>query len=175
MIDDFNLIATTVRGNERAMCNELLFLLKDELGDSEARTSKTKIKGLIVGKTSCDPLSVIDKLREIITERPYEFRYARRIIPIQKVVPTDLTEIKKAVEELAKKMGENQSFRVTIEKRFTELHSKDIISAAVGDIKSKVDLHNPNWVIQVEVLGNLTGVSLIKQTDILAVIKEKML
>ncbi len=175
MIDDFNLIATTARGNERAMCNELFYLLKDQLGDAEAKTSKTKIRGLIVAKTSLDPIAVMEKFRAILAERPYEFRYALRIVPIQKVVPTELEEIKKATAELATKIGENQSFRVTVEKRFTELHSKDIIESAVGDIKAKVDLHNPNWIIQIEVLGALTGVSVIQPSDILAVVKEKML
>jgi tRNA acetyltransferase TAN1 len=175
MINDFNLIATTARGNERAMTNEIIYLLKEELGDAEAKASKTKIRGLIVAKTSLDPLAVIEKFRLILTERPYEFRYALRIVPIQKVVPTDLAEIKKATEELAAKMGESQTFRVTVEKRFTELHSKDLIESAVGDIKQKVDLKNPDWVVQIEVLGALTGVSLLHPNDILGVVKEKML
>jgi tRNA acetyltransferase TAN1 len=175
MINDFNLLATTARGNERAMCNELFFLLKDQLNDAEAKTSKTKIRGLILAKTTLDPIVVMEKLRVILAERPYEFRYALRIVPIQRVVSTDLDEIKKSTADLAAKIGENQSFRVTVEKRFTELHSKDIIEAAVGDIKAKVDLHNPDWILQIEVLGALTGVSLLKPTDILAVVKEKML
>lgn len=175
MINDFNLIVTTARGNERAMTNEIVYLLKEELGDTEATASKTKIKGLIVAKTSLDPLATIERLRAILTERPYELRYALRIVPIQKVVPTDLAEVKKAAKELAAKMGENQTFRVTVEKRFTELHSKDIIEAAVGDIKQKVDLKNPEWIIQIEVVGALTGVSLLHPNDILGVVKEKML
>ncbi len=83
MIDDFNLLATTMRGNERAMCNELLYMLKEELGDVQAQTAKTKIRGLIVGKTSLDPVEAVGKFRKILTERPYEFRYALRIVPIQ--------------------------------------------------------------------------------------------
>jgi tRNA acetyltransferase TAN1 len=175
MLDDFNLLATTARGNERAMCNELYFLLKDELGDETAQTSKTKIRGLIVGKTSLDPIVVMEKFRAILTERPYSFRYALRIVPIQKVVPTDLEAIKKATAELAQKMAETDSFRITVEKRFTEIHSKDIIESAVGDIQNKVDLHTPNWIVQIEVLGGLTGVSLLRPSDVLAVVKEKML
>jgi tRNA acetyltransferase TAN1 len=175
MINDFNLLATTARGNERAMCNELFFLLKDELGDAEAKTSKTKIRSLIVAKTSLDPVVVMEKLRVILNERPYAFRYALRIVPIQRVVPSDSDEIKKTAAELATKILEDQTFRVTVEKRFTELHSKDIIEAAVGDIKAKVNLHNPDWIIQIEVLGTLTGVSVIKPSDVLAVVKEKML
>lgn len=175
MIEDFNLIATTARGNERAMVNEILFLLKDELGDVEAKAAKTRIRGLIVAKTSLDPLEVMEKFRGILAERPYTFRYALRIVPIQRVVQTDLEQIKKASLEMAEKIGENQSFRVTVEKRFTELHSRDIIEAAAGDIKRKVDLHSPDLVLQIETLGALTGISLLKPADVLAVVKEKML
>ena len=175
MIDDFNLLATTMRGNERAMCNELLYILKEELGDVQAQTAKTKIRGLIVAKTSLDPVEAVGKFRYILTERPYEFRYALRIVPIQMVVHTDLSEIKKSTQEMASKIGENQSFRVTVEKRFTELHSKDIIEAAAGDLNRRVDLKNPDWILQIEVLGRLTGISLLKPSDVLAVVKEKML
>ena len=109
------------------MCNELHYLLKEQLGDAEAQVSKTKIRGLIVGKTTLDPCVIIEKLRAILKERPYEFRYALRILPIERVVPTDLEEIKRVTAELAARIGENETFRVTVEKRFTALHSKDLI------------------------------------------------
>ncbi len=175
MIKDFNLLATTSRGNERPMCNELLYLLQEQLGDTEAQVSKTKVKGLIVGKTKMDPCLVIEKFRAILQERPYEFRYALRILPVEMVVHTDLEEIKRATTELAARIGENETFRVTVEKRFTALHSKDIIEAAAGDIKRKADLENPDKILLIEVLGALTGLSLLKPIDILAVVKEKML
>ena len=175
MISDFNLLATTSRGNERPMCNELHFLLTEQLGDVEAQVSKTKIRGLIVGKTTLDPCAVIEKFRSILQERPYEFRYALRILPIQRVVPTDLAEIKRVSQELAAGIGENETFRVTVEKRFTTIHSKDLIEAAAGDLNRKADLEKPDKILLIEVLGALTGVSLLKPCDVLAVVKEKML
>jgi tRNA acetyltransferase TAN1 len=175
MINDFNLLATTSRGNERPMCNELLYLLKEELGDAQAEASKTKIRGLIVAKTTLDPCAVIEKFRAILKERPYEFRYALRILPIERVVPTDLEEIKRVTAELAARIGEEETFRVTVEKRFTTLHSMDIIEVAASDIKRKADLENPDRILLIEVLGGLTGVSLLRHSDILAVLKEKML
>ncbi|MGA3059902.1 MAG: THUMP domain-containing protein [Candidatus Bathyarchaeia archaeon] len=175
MINGFNLLATTSRGNERPMCNELLYLLKEELGDVQAETSKTKIRGLIVAKTTLDPCDVIEKFRAILKERAYEFRYALRILPIERVVSTDLEEIKRVSQELATRIGEQETFRVTVEKRFTTLHSKDLIEAAAGDIKRKANLENPDKILLIEVLGALTGLSLLKPTDILAVVKEKML
>ena len=175
MIDDFNLLATTMRGNERAMCNELLYLLKDDIGDVQAQTAKTKIRGLIVGKTSLDPLLVVEKFRNLIVESPYKFRYALRIMPVQRVVPTDLAEIKKAAQEMALQIGEMQTFRVTVEKRFSNIHSKEIIEATAEEITRKVDLKTPDWILQIEVLGRLTGISLLKPKDVLSVVKEKML
>ncbi len=175
MIEGFNLIATTARGNERPMINEILFLLKDELGDAQAQATKTKIRGLVVAKTTLDPCIVIEKFRAILTERPYEFRYALRILPIQKVVSTELEEIKKAAAEVATKIGENETFRVTVEKRFTSLHTKDLIEAGAGDLKQKADLENPDKILLIEVLGALTGLSLLKPFEIMAVVKEKML
>ena len=175
MISDFNLVATTSRGNERPMCNELFYLLKDELGDPDPQTAKTKIRGLIVAKTTLDPFAVIEKLRDILKERPYEFRYALRIVPIERVVPTDLAEIKRVTQELAAKIGEQESFRVTVEKRFTALHSKEIIEAAASDIKRKADMNNPDRILQIEILGALTGISLLKPSDVLSVMKEKTL
>jgi tRNA acetyltransferase TAN1 len=175
MINDFNLLATTSRGNERPMCNELLYLLKDELGDQQVETTKTKVRGLIVGKTSLDPIVVIEKFRTILAERPYEFRFALRILPIQRIVQTDLAEIKRVANELTAGIGENETFRVTVEKRFTALHSQEIIEAVSSDIKQKANLENPDRILLIEVLGALTGMSLLKPMDILAVIKEKML
>jgi tRNA acetyltransferase TAN1 len=114
-------------------------------------------------------------MREILKERPYEFRYALRIVPIERVVPTELEEIKRVTEELAGRIGEHESFRVTVEKRFTALHSKEIIEAAASGIKRKADMNNPDCILQIEVLGALTGISLLKPSDVISVMKEKMM
>ena len=50
-----------------------------------------------------------------------------------------------------------------------------MIEAAAGDIKAKVEPAKPDCILQIEVLGALTGLSLLKSSDILAVVKEKML
>lgn len=163
-----------MRGNERQMCHELAFLLK-ELGDKEPKVDKAGIRGVVVAKTSLDPIETIDKLRSMLQERPYEFRYSLRILPIEKVVQTDLDSVKSAGAELFAKLHENESFRVTVEKRFTSIHSRDLIEAVVSDVKNKVELKNPDKVLLIEVLGGYTGLSLIKPSHCISVMKEKML
>jgi tRNA acetyltransferase TAN1 len=172
VLKDFNLLITTSRGNEEDACSEIWYLL-GEIGDSAAKVDKMGISGLIAAKSAFDPFEVVERFRKILKERPYEFRYTLRVIPIEKVVRTDLGEIERAVIELASKIKENESFRVTVEKRFTDTSTKDIIEAAAANIERRVDLSNPNKIVLIEVVGGLTGISVIKPEQILAVTKEK--
>jgi tRNA acetyltransferase TAN1 len=174
LLSDFNLLASTMRGNERQMCYELAFLLK-QVGDETADVDRTGIRGLVVAKTSLNPVEAIEKFRTVLQEKPYEFRYALRIIPIQKVVRTNLDEVKQAAMELAAGLGEKETFRVTVEKRFTSIHSRDFIEAVATDIKNKAEMENPDKILLIEVLGGFTGISLVKPSDLLSVQKEKML
>jgi tRNA acetyltransferase TAN1 len=174
MLRDFNLLATTSRGNEDEACSELWYLL-GEIGDSAPTVDKTGIVGLIAAKTVFNPFDVIEGLRKILRERPYEFRYTLRIIPIEKVVRTDLGEIQRAATELSSKIAKGETFRVTVEKRYTETPTRDIIEAAAANIEREVDLNKPAKILLIEVVGGLTGVSVIKPDEILAVVKEKVL
>jgi tRNA acetyltransferase TAN1 len=174
MFRDSNILATTFRGMENYACSELSYLLK-EVGDSATKVEKTGVSGLIAAKTAYDPFDVIKKLREILRERPYEFRYTLRIIPIEKVVRTDLGEIQNASTELSLRIEEKETFRITLEKRFTQTHTQDIIEAAAANIEREVNLNNPDKILLIEVVGGLTGLSLIKPDEILVVMKEKVL
>ena len=174
MLRDFNLLATTWRRSEVNACSELWYLL-GEIGDSAPTVDKTGVAGLIAAKTAFNPFDAIEKFRKILLERPYEFRYTLRIIPVEKVVRTDLGEIQQAATELSSKIGEDETFRVTVEKRFSETPTQDIIEATAANIERKVDLNNPDKILLIEVVGGLTGLSVIKPNEILAVTKEKML
>jgi tRNA acetyltransferase TAN1 len=173
VLRDFNLLVTTARGNEEDANSEIWYLL-GQIGDSAAKVDKTGITGLIAAKTAFNPFDVIQKFRAILKERPYEFRYTLRVIPVEKVVSTDLGEIERAVMELSSKIGENETFRVTVEKRFTTTQTRDIIEAAAANIERRVDLNNPDRIILIEVVGGLTGVSVVKTEDVLSTVKEKM-
>jgi len=174
MLKDFNLLATTSRGNERDACSELSYLL-GEIGDSAPNVEKTGVSGLIAANTAFNPFLVIEKLRRILLERPYEFRYTLRIIPIEKVVRTDLDEIQCVATELSSKIGGNETFRVTVEKRFTAMPSRNIIEEVAANIERKVDLSKPDKILLIEVVGGLTGISVIKPDDIISIMKEKVL
>jgi tRNA acetyltransferase TAN1 len=169
---DFNLIISTPRGYENDACSEIWFLL-GEIGDRESIVEKSGVSGLIVAKTVLSPFKVVEGLRKMLKEQPWEFRHTFRVIPVEVVVHTRLEEIRKASLEISSKVLDNETFRVTVEKRHTTLSTREIIEAVAEDIDKKVDLDNPDKIVLVEVLGGLTGVSVIKPKDILSVAKEK--
>ena len=174
LIKDFNLLATTYRRTEGHARQELRFLL-EQIGDPTPIVDRTGISGVIVAKTISGPFEVITKFKEMLKERPYEFRYLLRVIPVEKVVQTDVNLIRSAVKELSPKIAQGETFRVTAEKRFTQTSSKELIEAAAEDIKRKVNLSKPDKVVHIEVLGGLTGVSIAKPEEILSILKEKVL
>jgi tRNA acetyltransferase TAN1 len=174
VIKDFNLLATTYRRTEAHARSELRYLL-EQVGEPAAVVDRTGISGVIVAKTTLDPFEAIKKLREILQQRPYEFRYTLRIIPIERTVSTTLDQIQDVTKELSQKIAESETFRVTVEKRFTELHSRDLIEAVAVNIKRKVNLSQPDNIILIEILGQVTGVSIAKPNEILSVLKEKIL
>ena len=172
VISDFNLLVSTPRTMENDACSEVWFLL-NEVGDHEPTVERTGITGLVAAKTKLDPKKVIKELREMLKSRPEEFRFTLRFVPVEVVVPTNLEDIKKASLELSARVGEAETFRVTVEKRHTTLTSKEIVEAVAENIQRKVNLLEPNKIVLVEVLGGLTGVSVIEPDGVLSVVKEK--
>jgi len=172
MISVFNLIISCARRLENEACSEIWFLL-GEIGDEDPKVETTEISGLIIAKTSLDPFQAVQKLREMLRRSPEEFRYTLKVVPIETVVPTRLKDIEEAAAQLSAKIGENETFRVTVEKRHTELSTKEIIEAAAKHIDREVNLKNPDRIVLIEVMGGATGISVIKPDDILSIGKEK--
>ena len=170
-MDEFNLIVSTFRFKEEDAEDEILELL-DKFGDPAAESEIIEIKGMILVQTSLDPLTIIDKLKELVASEPWQVRYILRVLPIQDVVPTGLDTISHAASELITKIGKD-TFRVTVEKRHNPLGSMQIIKAIADRINNKVDLENPDWVILVQVLGGLTGVSVLRPNQIFSSVIEK--
>ena len=166
----FNLIVTTPRGQENLAAIELEDFLRS-IGDGSPQVSMTSVAGLLTAKTSLEPFNVIEKVKKVMEEEPWRIRSIMRIIPIEEVVESRIDEISQVVEKLASKIPEDESFRITVEKRHTPLSSSEIIEAAAKNINRRVDLRNPDWIVLVEVIGAYTGISVLKPGQILSLAK----
>jgi len=172
LIKDFNLLISTSRGNEKHACSEAWYLL-GELGDKKTEITPTGIVGLIVAKTTLNPKLVIYQLREILKERPWELRYILKVTPIEKVVKATIEEIEREALHLLYEIDDNESYRITVQKRRSSLHSTEIIEAIAKHINRKVNLTNPDKIFMVQILGEIAGLSVLKPDQILSVEKEK--
>ena len=172
MLADFNLLISSARGNEHEANSELRYLIA-ELGDRAAETSDTPVSGLTVARTSLDPLGVVRNLRSILREKPWEFRYVLKVKPVQKVVPTEIEAIGNAVSEKSRSIREGETFRVSIEKRRSNVSSKEVIDAIAGKIPRKVDLRDPAKIVLIEIIGTVAGIAVIPPNGVLGIEREK--
>lgn len=171
-LNDFNLVVTTHRFREEEAHDEILDLL-ESIGDADAKCDLTEIKGALLVRTNLDPVVVVEKLREIVSSEPWLVRYVLRVIPIMRVIRADQEEISRAAAEMCDRIGSNEKFRITIEKRHSSIASRDIIEEIASRVERTVDLENPDWIILVEVMGNLSGVSVLRPLGIFSSVVEK--
>jgi len=167
-----NLIVTCARHLEDEAREEINGML-EKFGDSEPSTAISKMPGILTVSTKLDSIQIIKKIHEMILDEPWSVRYCLRIIPIQVTVETTLTEIEKGVQSLSSKINNDETYRISIEKRNSNISSQDLIEKIASKIKNKVSLENPDKIILIEILGGKTGLSVLKNSNILSVEKLK--
>ena len=167
-----NLIITCQRNLEDQTILEIKNIL-ERFGDSNPITEKTIFSGIIEVETELNIMKVLENFKEIIDDEPWLIKYCSRIIPIEEVCESKLDEINHKVKRLSQKIRGSETYRITVEKRQSSLHTKEIISKIAESLSNKVSLENSDWEIIIQVLKNKTGVSIIRPNSILSVTKEK--
>ena len=167
-----NLIITCARHLEPETEDELRDFL-EKFGDSDAKVSITEMSGILTAETKLEPIEVVRKIKEMLLDEPWSVRYCLRIIPVQRVIETKIDEIEKIITDMSGQISEGETYRISIEKRNSDLSSQEIISKVANKIKNKVSLEFPDKVILIEILGNKTGISILKKSDVLSVEKSK--
>jgi tRNA acetyltransferase TAN1 len=167
-----NLIVTCPRNLELEAESEIKKIL-NELDDQEPEIFQTDMRGILMVNTILEPLKIIDWVKNKINDEPWFFRYCLRIIPVQKTTDTDIDKIKQNVMNLKSIIQENDSYRITVEKRNSNVSSSQIINEIAKIIPNKVSLDEPDWVILVEIFGEKTCISILKNDSIFSLEKSK--
>ncbi len=163
----FNIIVTTQRGNERNCMRELVTLS----GETSIMFSRTGFPGLLKGKVPSDPVEFCRALAAKLAEDPWRARFIQKVTPIQEVARAEVAEIRAAVKRLSGAIPEGASFRITVNKRGSEISSSELIREVAREVERKVDLENPDWVVDIELIRDLAGVSVLRAGDIVSVTK----
>jgi tRNA acetyltransferase TAN1 len=167
-----NLIITCARHLESDTRQEIVNIL-DKIGDSEPKITITNMSGILTAETKLDPIKVVKKIKDMILDEPWCIRYSLRIIPIQKIIETKLESIEDGITDLIKLIFTEETYRISIEKRNSDISSQELISRIAKKMKNKVSLEFPDKVILIEIMGNKTGIAIVKKTDILSIEKIK--
>ena len=167
-----NLIITCQRNLEEPTVLEIQNIL-ERFGDKNAIVKKSIFSGIIEVETELDIIEVLEKFKEIIEDEPWLIKYCSRLIPIQGECESKLNEIRDEVMNLSHIIKKDDTYRITVEKRQSSLHTKDIISNIADSLSNKVSLKNSDWEIIIQVLRNKTGVSIVPINSILSVNRQK--
>ena len=167
-----NLLVTCARNLETETKNEIGKIL-DEIGDQESEILNVGMRGILMVNTIIEPSKIIDYVKNKIIEEPWLIRYCLRIIPIQSITETKIDKIKHNVIKLKDRIQKNDSYRITIEKRNTNISSNEIITEIAKIFPNKVSLNQPDWIILIEILGNETGISILKNDGMFSLDKAK--
>ena len=167
-----NLLVTCARNLDTETKNEIGKIL-GEIGDQESEILNVGMRGILMVNTSIEPAKIIDWVNDKVVEEPWLIRYCLRMIPIQSVTETEMSKITKEVIKLKDVIQQNDSYRITIEKRNTDMSSSEIITEIAKIFPNKVSLNQPDWIVLIEILGNKTGISILKENEIFSLDKAK--
>lgn len=170
---NFNLLVTTSRYREDDAFDEILELL-EVLGDNDPSIEVSSVSGIILVDTILNPFQFVEDCKEMVRKDPWKFRYVLRVIPLEMNCKADLTEIHDIVNQLSRKIDAQETYRVLIEKRHSRLHSSEIISTVTSKMKMKVNLDSPNWIILIQIVKMVAGISILRPNQIFSSVKEKI-
>ncbi|MHA1263895.1 MAG: THUMP domain-containing protein [Candidatus Helarchaeota archaeon] len=167
MRKNFNLLISCPRFHERDAKAEIKFLFNN-IGDESVRTYSTTFPGLITAKTEFNPIDSIRKLRTFISDDSTYLKYVLKIVPIEKLIDTSLENIVENTKSFGATIQSDETFRITLKNRRSPYSSQEIIVKVAEQISRKVNLSNPDKIIMIQILGDVTGISLLQPQDILS-------
>ena len=166
-MNNFNLLVSTSRFNEVNAKAEIWFTLL-MCGDKYPIILGIKYPGLITAATNIDTKEVMRKIKKILEKDSNFFQFILKIVPVDYVCETNLNLIKDFIEKYYPLyINKEDSFKIELKRRKNEIIERDAIIESVAKIiPNRVDLDNPDKIIRIELLGNVSGISFLNPDDI---------
>nr|MDO8080159.1 THUMP domain-containing protein [Candidatus Freyarchaeota archaeon] len=167
-----NLLITYDMQSTRESKEEVLRVL-GRVREENPQFLRSQARGIFLVVTSLDSREITRKLTQLCREEPENFWYTYNYVPIDIWASSELEEMEENVKKLAENIKKDETWRMTVNKRFyNKYHTQEIIEALAKYISGgKVDLKNPQKIIQIEIIGKQAGISLLEPRDIFSVSK----
>ena len=97
------------------------------------------------------------------------FEHTFRWIPVDKWIATNVKAMQKEIKKMQKGIKKNEKWKMDLHKRhFDEMPSTELIMKLTEVVdKPKVDLDNPQKIMEVQIMGKKTGLALLNKDEIL--------
>jgi tRNA(Ser,Leu) C12 N-acetylase TAN1 len=166
LVNNFNLLASTSRFNEKNAIAELWFALLI-CGDEYPIILRAQYQGLITVLTNLQAKAFISQMQRFLEKNPLFFNYILKIIPVDYTCETNDITINKVIQEHYQDFIENEdTFRIVLKRRNSDkIERKKFIELIARDIGNNVNLENPDKTIRIEILGNICGISFLKKNE----------
>ena len=143
-------------------------------GDTYPIISGIQFPGLITGLTNLSSRKVISQIKKLQERNPSLFQFILKIVPIDFTCETDIKTIETVIQEHHKDfLNKEDSFRIILKRRHHEkIDRNHFIETIARDIDNIVNLEKPDKIIRIEILGNITGISFLKESEVIKMKKE---
>ncbi len=167
-------LISSQRTNERDALSEAYYVLSDVL-DYRVKPLKSRVPGLSILKLEGEknnPFAVLEHIKNYIKEKG-PLIACLKIVPLEFLIKTDLPLIIEQTTKLAKeRIAPSQSWRITLNKRQCNLRSRQIIEEVADRINwGSVKLKTPDIEIRIEIIRDLTGISLMPPNSEISMMK----
>jgi tRNA acetyltransferase TAN1 len=166
-----NLMVTSQKGGEAKASAEFKEIALQR-GHRKLRIEKSAFDGVLEIEIE-NPRDFIAFMRDYVKSEPFRVHFIQRMIPVDIVVDTTLEQIKDAATQLSAQVLEGETFRIDITERDSPTSRKELIDTIADVMDRKVNLNSPDKVVNVEVLGEYSAISVVRPDEILSIIKLK--
>ena len=137
----------------------------------KAKFLKSDVDGLF--KLRVENAKKIVKSLGKLRNRKGMFEHTFHWVPIEKWASTNVKVLQKEIKKLQKGIKKNEKWKMDLQKRhFEQMHSTELIMKLTEVVdRQKVDLENPQKIIEVQIIGKKTGLALLNKDEILSLAK----
>lgn len=169
---DANLIVSYDPSHAGSAKEEVEKVLKDI--KQKAKHLKSDVEGIFNLKVT-DARKIVKSLAKLCEKSPEKFDKTFHWIPIDKWCKSAIADMQKVVKKLEKDIKKTETWKMDLNKRkYDKGNTIELILKLTEVVdKPNVDLKKPKKIIQVEIMGNKAGLSLLKADELLNTVKPK--
>ena len=169
---DYNILVTFHSHERKEAVEEIEMRLKD-LGIELEDMMESEFPGVMLVRVEGSPKDAVLLLNGLCRKFPEVFKFTHRWAPVERWVALNDGAMIQGVEEIGSGIKDGDKWRLSLFKRGYEDHSAmELVKLLTDHINTgKVDLDHPDKIIEVQLVSDAAGISLIKSDEYLDINK----